>query len=143
MGRRSRLASEETAGIQTVVSIRSGAGSPHDPDAEKVRQTILNRWLRHGFLGDGLFADPAWDMLLALYHRQLVGHPVTVNGLCVAVPVSRETTIEWIGRLEQLGHVVRHPDPVSPDQSLIELTPQTSAALRRYFGAISTFTNCA
>ncbi|MFX4925881.1 hypothetical protein ABTC31_20055, partial [Acinetobacter baumannii] len=79
--------------------------------AAEVRRIIRGRRLRDQFLGDGLFEDPAWDILLDLYAAHLEGTQVSVSSLCIAASVPPTTALRWIGRMSDLGMLERRPDP--------------------------------
>lgn len=50
-------------------------------DPRLIRQTIRLRRMRDAFLGDGLFEDPAWDMILDPYAAHLERGRVSVSSL--------------------------------------------------------------
>lgn len=105
-------------------------------DAGAIRQAIRARRLRSGFFGDGLFEDPAWDMLLDLYAAELEGGRVSVSSLCIAAHVAPTTALRWIGRLADAALFERRPDPQDRRRAFIALTPQGSAAMRGYLSAL-------
>ena len=105
-------------------------------DAAAIRHAIRARRLRGGFFGDGLFEDPAWDMLLDLYAAELEGGRVSVSSLCIAAHVAPTTALRWIGRLADAGLFERRPDPHDRRRAFIALTRQGSAAMRGYLAAL-------
>ena len=114
-------------------------GSYHGSDgatAAEVRRIIRGRRLRDQFLGDGLFEDPAWDILLDLYAAHLEGTQVSVSSLCIAASVPPTTALRWIGRMSDLGMLERRPDPFDRRRAYMGLAKATVDGLDRYFTAL-------
>lgn len=105
-------------------------------DAEMLRRMLVARRTRAKFFAEGLFADPAWDILLDLLMSELDGQRVTVSNLCVASNVPATTALRWIKTLEDAGLVSRRADPLDGRRFFIQLTKQAEEALRNYFSAI-------
>ena len=105
-------------------------------DAKMLQRMLEARRARARFLPDGLFADPAWDILLDLLMTQLDGQRVTVGNLCIASNVPPTTALRWIKVLEVKGLVNRHVDPLDSRRFFIELTKKAELALSNYFAAI-------
>ncbi len=104
--------------------------------AERIRDVLRARRLRANFLPADLFADPAWDMLLDLLYAELAQHRVAVSSLCVAAAVPPTTALRWLTTLVNRGLVVRRGDPRDARRVFVELAPDTSAALHRYFAEV-------
>jgi hypothetical protein len=100
--------------------------------ADEANLSILTRCylrarrLREGLFPEGIFADPAWDMLLDLYACKLEGTKVGVSDACAAASVPQTTALRWMDRLEECGFVERHPDHSDSRRINVELT-QTAA----------------
>jgi DNA-binding MarR family transcriptional regulator len=101
--------------------------------AETVRTVIRARRLRSRYFDEELFADPAWDMLLDLLQAELAQLRVPVSSLCIAAAVPATTALRWLKTLTQQGIFVRRADPHDGRRVFVELAPQASQALRRYF----------
>jgi DNA-binding MarR family transcriptional regulator len=71
---------------------------------------------------DGMFADPAWDMLLDLYACKIEGTRIGVSNACMAAGVPPTTALRCLNRLEQCGLVQRQPDAVDCRRIYVELT---------------------
>lgn len=104
--------------------------------AIEVRQAIRARRLRDRFFGEGLFEDPAWDMILDLFAAHLERSEVSVSSLCIAAAVAPTTALRWIGRMTDAGLFERHPDPFDRRRALMTLSPRTIEGLRGYVGAL-------
>lgn len=104
--------------------------------AEAVRAVIRARRLRANHLPADLFADPAWDMLLDLLQAEIVQHRVPVSSLCIAASVPATTALRWIKNMTDSGVLKRRADPHDGRRVFIELSKQTSVALRHYFAEV-------
>jgi DNA-binding transcriptional ArsR family regulator len=109
--------------------------TPADPDvsADSVSWVIGARRQRGRYLSEELFADPAWDMLLDLFHAEVGQRKVCVSSLCIASGVPQTTALRWLKELVEQGLVTRRSDPVDGRRVYVELAPHVSKALRRYF----------
>ena len=106
------------------------------PSAETVRAVIRARRLRNRYFPEHLFADPAWDMLLDLLQAEIAQLRVPVSSLCIAAAVPATTALRWLKTMVQEGIFVRRADPPDGRRVFVELAPQTSRALRRYFADV-------
>jgi DNA-binding MarR family transcriptional regulator len=124
------------------LSTQSGLGHPATPplsDApseisiKHLRTLIRARRFRTRFFDDELFADPAWDMMLDLLEAELSQRRVAVSSLCLAAAVPATTALRWIKALVEKGLFIRRADPFDGRRFFVELSPEASQALRRYF----------
>ena len=104
--------------------------------AETVRTVIRARRLRARFFSEELFADPAWDMLLDLLQAEIAQLRVPVSSLCIAAAVPATTALRWLKTMVSNGLFVRRADPHDGRRVFVELSPDASRALRRYFAEI-------
>ena len=135
---------DDTGRIASALTYVSSAPSPfiergpHGEDvpgvsAKSVLAAIKARRLRARYFSEELFADPAWDMMLHLFHAELTFRPVTVTRLSLASAVPNTTAIRWINTLVEKGLMNRRADPLDGRRVFVELTPGASNALRSYF----------
>ena len=103
---------------------------------ETVRSIIRARRLRGNFFSDELFADPAWDMLLDLLQAEVSHLRVPVSSLCIAAAVPATTALRWLKSLVDQGLFIRRADPHDGRRVFVELAPDTSRALHRYFAEV-------
>jgi DNA-binding MarR family transcriptional regulator len=101
--------------------------------AETVRSVIRARRLRARYFAEELFADPAWDMLLDLLQAEIAQLRVPVSSLCIAAAVPATTALRWLKTMVSHGLFVRRADPHDGRRVFVELAPDASQALRRYF----------
>ena len=109
---------------------------PVDASAQEIRAVIRSRRLREQFFADGLFADPAWDMLLDLYAAELERRPVSVSSLCIAASVPPTTALRWIGTMHDAGLFERHADPSDRRRAYIALSAKGLDGVRGYVAAV-------
>ncbi len=110
-----------------------GASDIPDVTADTVRTVIRARRLRSRFFDEGMFADPAWDMLLDLLQAEIAQLRVPVSSLCIAASVPATTALRWLKMMTQQGLFLRRADPHDGRRVFVELAPGASLALRRYF----------
>jgi DNA-binding MarR family transcriptional regulator len=104
--------------------------------AETVRSVIRARHLRARYFSEELFADPAWDMLLDLLQAEIAHLRVPVSSLCIAAAVPATTALRWLKTMVSDGLFIRRADPHDGRRVFVELAPETSIALRRYFAEV-------
>ena len=109
------------------------AGDLPQVAADTVRSVIRARRLRSRYFAEELFADPAWDMLLDLLQAEIAQLRVPVSSLCIAAAVPATTALRWLKTMTIQGIFVRRADPHDGRRVFVELAPQASLALRRYF----------
>lgn len=104
--------------------------------AATVRSVILARRLRSSYFPDELFADPAWDIFLDLLLAEISQQRVSISSACAAAAVPATTALRWLNSLVQQGLINRRADPHDGRRVFVELAPDTSLALRRYFAEL-------
>jgi len=92
---------------------------------------------RRHFFPEDLFADPAWDMLLALYCSEERQELLTTTGLCLCADAPQTTALRWLTELERLGLIMRAPHPDDGRYSIPKFTEFGRAKIRAYLERIS------
>jgi DNA-binding MarR family transcriptional regulator len=146
---RLRQLSEEVSRIaSTLARLSTGPGTPVrklEPvpaddvpplSADTVRSVIRARRMRARYFREELFADPAWDMLLDLMQAEIAQLRVPVSSLCIAASVPATTALRWLKTMVSQGIFIRRADPHDGRRVFVELAPETSQALRRYFAEV-------
>lgn len=105
-------------------------------NATVARRRLASRRLRDRFFGQGLFADPAWDMMLDLYAAHYKGKSISVSSLTIAASVPASTALRWIVKMVEEKFMQRHPDPLDGRKVYISLTPDVIKKLDEYFVAV-------
>lgn len=78
-----------------------------------------------------LFADPAWDILLAMVIDQAEGRATSVNGACISACIPLTTALRVVGKLGELELIVRAPDPFDKRRFHLNLTPKAWGFMAR------------
>jgi DNA-binding MarR family transcriptional regulator len=99
---------------------------------ELAQRIYKSRRERRHFFPQDLFADPAWDMLLALYTSELEGSAVSVSSLSIAADVPVTTGLRWLHALEKREFISRRAHPRDKRSFTIHLSAETRAALTAY-----------
>ena len=131
-----RLSTGPEASAKAVERPVDPAGDIPAASGETVRNVIRARRLRARFFDEELFADPAWDMLLDLLQAEIAQHRVPVSSLCIAAAVPATTALRWIKTMTDNGLFRRRADPHDGRRVFIELSPDASLAMRRYFAEV-------
>ena len=129
-----RLSSNPPVAAQPAEAPRTGEIPQVSTDS--VRAVIRARRLRSRFFPEHLFADPAWDMMLDLLQAEIAQLRVPVSSLCIAAAVPATTALRWLKTMVQEGLFVRRADPHDGRRVFVELAPEASGALRRYFAEV-------
>lgn len=101
-----------------------------------VKNIIKERRERAAFFPDRLFADPAWEILLALTLAQARQHRLDVTNLCHRVNVPATTVLRWIGTMVEEGILLRQADKTDGRRKYVELSPESWAKMGEYVSAI-------
>lgn len=132
------LTAEESAHSPAGAGIEQGLEAI---SADTVLAIIRTRRLRERFFRPDLFADPAWDILLDLFHSELAQYRVAVSSACAAAAVPATTGLRWIKTLVDEGMVIRRADPHDGRRIFLELSPGASEAMHRFFSAAARATS--
>jgi DNA-binding MarR family transcriptional regulator len=100
----------------------------HISRTDHMRLTAALAWIRARqardmALGDDLFFDPAWSILLELYVHYRQRTSASVTSLCAAARVPSSTGLRWVALLERRGLVSREADPFDRRKIYAQLTP--------------------
>ena len=129
-----RLSTGPGAPVRTLEPLAAGDVPPLSADV--VRSVIRARRLRSRYFRNELFADPAWDMLLDLLQAEIAQLRVPVSSLCIAASVPATTALRWLKTMVSQGIFIRRADPHDGRRVFVELAPEASQALRRYFAEV-------
>lgn len=131
-----QLATQSDEGVAAADLQAANIHSEYILPIDTVRDLIHARRLRAQFFDEKLFADPAWDMLLELFHAEISDRRVSVTSLCVAAGVPSTTVLRWIKVMTDAG-LFRYPaEPRATRGDYVELSPMASKAMHSYFNAL-------
>jgi DNA-binding MarR family transcriptional regulator len=108
-----RLTDDELTAARTLLAQLVGkeGSSPSVSRLPELACGIHNcRRERRLYFPDELFADPAWDMILALYCAQGRGERLSVTSLGYSVGLPQATAARWIGMLRRAGLIEQQQD---------------------------------
>ena len=116
-----------------------GALVADDPEAEGLQ--IATWWLKarrllEDMFGPGLFADPAWDILLDLYTADARGECVQTSSLAFAARVPHSTAIRWAKLMTSAGLIDRHADPQDARRVHVKLSTSARALMDQYMARL-------
>lgn len=98
------------------------------------------RPLRPGSHIDGLYSDPAWDILLDLYIREKSRVPTSVSSACIAARAPATTALRYISSLGSHHLIERQPDDKDKRRHWLKLSPGAMGALEEFMAAaVSSF----
>lgn len=80
----------------------------------------------------GLFAEPAWDILLDLFVAKIEGKRISTSSACIAACVPPTTALRWLTALETQGMLVKFADPGDRRRTFVAITPAGFAAMVDY-----------
>lgn len=103
-----------------------------DSDRSWTRNLIDLCATRQNYFPDGLFSDPAWDMLLDLTYARLTGKRVSVSSLCIASRVPATTALRRISDLVSEGLVTRIRDENDGRRVFVDLTDDGFSRMTAY-----------
>ena len=81
---------------------------------DHILSVLLVRRARGNVLGENLFSEPAWDILLELYAAKLGGRSMTLSELARAIDTPASVAARWQAALEDHGltrSIVELADP--------------------------------
>jgi DNA-binding MarR family transcriptional regulator len=127
-----RLGLDEIAEVE-VGQLRGGARSaPIGKELRKLANDIYGqRRLRDRIVGERLFGEPAWDMLLALYCFPARGEMLSITSLCYAAEVPIATGIRWQKLLADQRLIEHGPDAIDRRKRFVRLTSVGKAMMDR------------
>lgn len=100
---------------------------------DQIESILQVRRKRAELFGDGLFSDPAWDILLELFAAELGNRKIRLADLSTIAPQS--TLARWLAKLEEMRLVVCDVDPLQPDHFWVALSRDCSAKMSAFLSA--------
>jgi len=104
---------------------------------EEARNEIARRRLRYKVLPEGMFGEPAWDILLNLYVEQ-DGARVTLAELTRILAFPGSTLLRWFNYLEDRGLVRRIEHTTDQRSFYPQLTSKGVDAINLYISGVLT-----
>lgn len=101
---------------------------------EKARSALALRRRRDRVFPPGLFAEPAWDMLLDMVVAEAEGRRLSVSSACLAAAVPQTTALRWLNYLVESGLLTRGPLGGESRSTIVRLTPKARRLISRSLG---------
>jgi len=122
------------------LSYSGDAGEPEGQSAPsharaRAERLYAERRRRDTLFPPGLFGEPAWDLLLALFIARDKGKSVILCAAYRKAGVSDTTGRRVLDRLEREGLINRRRAPRSRKTRLVELTQEGVERLTEYLGS--------
>ena len=128
-----RLRLDEVADLEAELLRINERREPSEKELRRIARKIYDaRRTRDRLLDKKLFGEPAWDMLLALYHLPAMGHMLTISGLCCCAGVPHTTAHRWQNILFSEGLIERGPHEGDRRMQFVRLTERGRELLDRY-----------
>lgn len=117
---------------------QAGAGinkQAHERLLACVRDERLRRAKRARVLNldQDFFFDPAWDILVELFHASLIQRQLSASSIGLDLGVAPSTVLRWLAILENHQVVCRRKDPNDKRRSWVMLTESALQAMENYF----------
>jgi hypothetical protein len=109
-----------------------GSATHEDAIAPIIEHLIDVRCRRRSFFPPSLFADPAWEILLAVTLAEARHYRLTVSKLCDLVDVPATTALRWITTLTEAGLLLRYDDTTDKRRKFIEPSAAAYARMVEY-----------
>ncbi|WP_188053643.1 hypothetical protein [Sphingosinithalassobacter sp. CS137] len=101
------------------------------------KQYLRHRRMRDALFPTGLFADPAWDLLLDLYVAGVERRRISISSACIAAAVPSTTALRWIAVLESKGLILRIADSKDRRRAYLTLGAQASRSIEAWLQDMS------
>jgi hypothetical protein len=100
--------------------------------ADIIYSEIKRRSMRHLYLSNTIFGEPAWDIVIDLFLSHLMHKNISVSSACLASNVPPTTALRHIVRLESRGMIMRVGDETDQRRVWLKLTPETFEAIKQW-----------
>lgn len=96
---------------------------PHATLVQVAKRLYELRRVRDDLLGDALFSEPAWDILLDLFVSDSEARRLSVSAVCIGARAPSATALRYLALLQEAGLVERTRDELDGRRSHVCLTP--------------------
>lgn len=111
---------------------RTNPSSKSDVTGETVDWLIRARRARARYVPAGLLGEPVWDIMLHLMHAETTHQCISESRACLASGYPEGIGRRWLNAMIKNGLVVVGRGPNDGEEQ-VELMPEVSRSLRRYF----------
>ena len=114
--------------------VQQHAQPPLPDPLTAARRIIQFRRMRERRFPAGIFADPAWDIMLDLFVQEGIGRETSVTSACVAAAAPATTALRHLATLEQQGIIERRASSTDGRRVMVSLAGDASHAMRDLLG---------
>ena len=101
---------------------------------DHLMSVLFVRRARAAVLGENLFSDPAWDILLELFAAKLGRRQMTLTEIALSIETPVSTTSRWLAALKSQGLVQSDIQAADPHTPLLKLTDEGASRMERLAG---------
>lgn len=91
---------------------------------------------RDNVIGQQIFSDPAWDILLDLYAAEGEGQRICISSACIAASVPYSTALRCLRELESRALIRRVRDRQDGRRIYVELTADCRSSMLKILGEL-------
>lgn len=113
------------------IDAHSGISPDRSRQLECASKILAARRERRKLFPPGMFGEPAWEMLLALYLAGGQGARLSVSSVCHNSGFPATTALRWLHFLESKQLVNRNSSPIDKRIYYVDLTDRARMALDR------------
>ena len=114
-GAPAQVATPRNAALQGAVS--------HAALVQIAKRLYELRAIRDDVLGEALFSEPAWDILLDLFVSDHEARKLSVSAVCIGARAPSATALRYMAMLQEAGLIERSRDERDGRRSHVCLTP--------------------
>ncbi|UAK24329.1 helix-turn-helix domain-containing protein [Sphingomonas nostoxanthinifaciens] len=127
--------------VRSAQTINASETLGMNTDADIRRLTTAKAWMkaravRNKVLGLHLFAEPAWDMLLALYIAHGEFRMLSVSAVVSYANVPSTTGLRWLTKLEDSGMISRRTDLKDGRRIFVQMLPEAIESMETIFDQV-------
>lgn len=111
--------------------------------ASVARSIHYARRRRDRWFEQGLFGEPAWDMLLDAFAHKVTGKQLTTKSISFASGVALTTALRWLNVLQEVGLIRRIPSQRDRRETIVELTDKGYRMMTLYLMDFGTYQKAA
>lgn len=122
--------------VEPAVRNSSGIEGSQRDRTKLARAFYSDRRDRDALFPSGIFADPAWDILLILYSAEVAQQRLNITSVCAAAAVPATTALRWIDNLLRHGLLRKEPHATDGRTNWLQLTADARGRLDRFFDGV-------
>jgi predicted transcriptional regulator len=126
--------------VEDISRLRSPSGtSSHHSESQivaKLHDAVRVRTLRNRLFPQGLFSDPAWDMVLDLTLASIENRQISISSLCIASNAPTTTALRCIKTLVEFGIIEISADTKDRRRKNVNISQSTLDRMLKLTSAI-------